>query len=90
MSVVIQVRIHPVIKSEVEQLCQAMGMTISEAVRLFVNQIYLQKKIPMEIHIPREYFTISCNESGRPEYRPELLLEVAELLRDRKKCEDED
>lgn len=81
MSSVIQVRIHPILKMEVEQLCEKMGMTLSMAVRLFLNQIWLEKRIPFDIHIPRKFFTINCSGTNGAEYRPELSLEVADLLR---------
>ena len=81
MSSVIQVRVHPVLKAEVELLCNRMGMSLSEAVRLFLNQVWLEKKIPFEIHIPRKFFTIRCNDDNRSDFRPDLRLEVADLLR---------
>lgn len=82
MSSVIQVRVHPRLKSEVEELCDRMGLSLSIAVRLFINQIWLEKKIPFEIHVPRRYFTINCKGTHGDEYHPELSLELLELLRD--------
>jgi len=87
MSSVIQVRIHPRLKSEVEDLCAQMGLSLSVAVRLFINQIWLEKKIPFEIHIPRKFFTIKCQGTNGDEYRPDLSLNVTDILRKR---EDEE
>ncbi|NCB47411.1 type II toxin-antitoxin system RelB/DinJ family antitoxin [bacterium] len=87
MSSIIQVRVHPILKSEVEDLCEKMGLSLSVAVRLFLNQIWLEKKIPFEIHIPKKFFTIRCQGTNGTEYRPDLSLNVTDILRER---EDEE
>jgi addiction module RelB/DinJ family antitoxin len=81
MASVIQVRVHPCLKREVEDLCERMGLSLSVAVRLFINQIWLEKKIPFEIHIPRKFFSISCQGTNGTEYRPDLSLNVTDSLR---------
>lgn len=81
MSSIVQVRVNPRLKYEVEELCQRMGMSLSVAIRLYLNQIWLEKKIPFEIHIPRKFFTIKCADTNGYEYRPELHLEAADILR---------
>lgn len=90
MSSVVQVRVNPRLKYEVEDLCQRMGMSLSVAIRLFLNQIWLEKKIPFEIHIPRKFFTIKCSETNGYEYRPELQLQVADVLRGSHDNDDEE
>ena len=46
---VLQVRIDSHLKSEVEQLYRQMGMSFSEAVRLFARQSLLKRRLPFEV-----------------------------------------
>ncbi len=51
---VIRSRIDPTIKSEAVVLFEQMGLTISEAIRLFVYQSVAEKRIPFSINVPNE------------------------------------
>lgn len=49
---VVRARIDKNLKSEVEQVLDKLGLTISEAINLFMAQIKLKKAIPFDIKIP--------------------------------------
>ena len=50
----ITVRVNPVVKKEIERVFQELGISTSDAINLFFNQIRLCKKFPFEIGIPEE------------------------------------
>lgn len=45
-------RIDPHLKAKAEQVFKRMGLTPSEALRLFINQSVAEKRIPFSINIP--------------------------------------
>ena len=54
----ISVRIKPELKEQVEEIFDDLGMTISEAVILFLNQVRLYDGIPLSLrrgysHVPK-------------------------------------
>lgn len=49
---VIRSRIDPHIKAEAVELFEDMGLTLSEAIRLFVYQSVAEKRIPFSIKSP--------------------------------------
>jgi DNA-damage-inducible protein J len=49
---VIRSRIDPVIKEEAIELFETMGLTLSEAIRLFVYQSVAEHRIPFSINVP--------------------------------------
>ena len=48
----LQVRMDAELKSEVEQLYRQMGMSFSEAVRIFAQQSLIQRRLPLDVSIP--------------------------------------
>lgn len=51
---VITTRINPVVKEQVEEILKEVGLSTSEAINLFFNQIRLHKGLPFEISVPKE------------------------------------
>jgi len=49
---VIRSRIDPYIKAEAVELFEHMGLTLSEAIRLFLYQTVAEKRIPFSINLP--------------------------------------
>jgi DNA-damage-inducible protein J len=49
---VVRSRIDPHIKNEAVQIFDHMGLTLSEAIRLFLYQSVAEKRIPFSINIP--------------------------------------
>ncbi len=50
----IRARIEPKLKNEVEYIFKKLGITTTEAISLFYNQIKLRRGIPFEVNIPNE------------------------------------
>jgi DNA-damage-inducible protein J len=49
-SSLVQVRLDDKTKSEVEKILDALGLTTSQAVTIYLKQIVLKRKIPFEIN----------------------------------------
>ncbi|MCQ2749091.1 MAG: type II toxin-antitoxin system RelB/DinJ family antitoxin [Clostridia bacterium] len=48
----IQTRISKEVKEEAEEVLDALGLTISDAVRIFLKQVCLRSCIPFDIKVP--------------------------------------
>jgi DNA-damage-inducible protein J len=53
-SAVIHARIDQTTKTATEKVLESLGMTPTEAIRLFYRQIAIRKSFPLELHIPNE------------------------------------
>lgn len=53
-SSVIHVRIEPEIKSQAEGLFLNLGLSPTEAIRLFYHQVCLRKGLPFAVEIPND------------------------------------
>lgn len=51
-SAMIRARIEPELKGNVENILNELGLSATEAITLFYNQIRLKKGIPFDIKIP--------------------------------------
>ena len=51
---VIRSRIDPTIKVKADKLFEQMGLSLSEAIRIFLYQAVAEKRIPFQISIPNE------------------------------------
>ena len=68
------IRVNPEIKSKVEPILSAIGLSFSDVFNLTLNQIYLKRKIPFELS------SIQLTENGyTPEFEEKLLAAVDEL-----------
>ena len=61
----LQIRVRSDLKENVEHILDELGMTPSQAVTLFFNQIALKKEIPFKIslHEPNEQLLASLKEA---------------------------
>ncbi|MFH2061389.1 MAG: type II toxin-antitoxin system RelB/DinJ family antitoxin [Candidatus Beckwithbacteria bacterium] len=50
----LQVRLDPQTKSQAESVLSQMGLTMTQAVKLYLRQIIMRKSIPFPIVIPAE------------------------------------
>lgn len=55
----VSVRIEPEIKEEAENILEALGIPVSNAINMFYKQIILQDGIPFEMKLPRNPLDIS-------------------------------
>lgn len=50
----VRARIEPALKQDVENVFAQLGVTVSEAIEMFLRQVKLRNGIPFEIRIPNE------------------------------------
>lgn len=51
---VVHARIEPNVKASAERVLQELGLSPTEAIRIFYRQITLRKGLPFSVHIPNE------------------------------------
>ncbi len=51
---VIRSRINSVIKLEAQALLEKFGLTMSEAIRLFLHQVVIEKGLPFQVKLPTD------------------------------------
>ena len=61
---VVHARIDSSIKKDAESVFSSLGMTPTEAVRLFYTQVSLHKAIPFQLHIPNDLTKKPLDESA--------------------------
>lgn len=64
---VIRSRVDPLIKAKADKLFKHMGLTLSEAIRLFIYQSVAEKRIPFNIGTPNATTRMVLEESERGE-----------------------
>jgi DNA-damage-inducible protein J len=64
---VIHTRIDSSLKADAESILEKIGLTSSEAVRLFYRQIELNQGIPFDVKIPNKLTAKTLDESDRGE-----------------------
>ena len=71
------------VKQEAQKIFAQLGLTLGEAVNLFLNQVRLNKGLPFEVKIPNEETLQAMQEveSGQTE-----LLSLEEHLEEMKQC----
>ncbi len=47
-------KLDPTVKQEAQKIFNELGLSLGEAVNLFLNQVRLRKGIPFDIEIPNE------------------------------------
>ncbi|MEI6083703.1 MAG: type II toxin-antitoxin system RelB/DinJ family antitoxin [Verrucomicrobiota bacterium] len=64
---IIRARVEPGLKSEVEDILDALGLTVSETVHLLYRQIKLQRGLPFDVRMPNDLTarTLHASKQGR-------------------------
>jgi DNA-damage-inducible protein J len=62
---VIRSRIDPNIKEKAIQLFEQMGLTLSEAIRLFIYQAVAEKRIPFSVNVPNAITKAALEEAHK-------------------------
>lgn len=60
---VIRSRVDPLIKARADKLFKQMGLTLSEAIRLFLYQSVAEERIPFNISTPNAITRITLEEA---------------------------
>ena len=53
-SAMIRARMDPVLKEEVERLFEELGLTTTQAITLFYQQVKLNQGLPFPVRVPNE------------------------------------
>lgn len=64
-SAVVHARIDQATKAATEKVLDALGMTPTEAIRLFYRQIAIRKSFPLELQIPNKLTASVLAKSDR-------------------------
>ena len=72
---VIRSRVDPMIKAKADKLFKHMGLTLSEAIRLFLYQSVAEKRIPFNIGSPNATTRIALENAERGEKTSATSLE---------------
>ncbi len=64
-SAVVHARIDPATKAATEKVLEALGMTPTEAIRLFYRQIAIRKNFPIELKLPNKLTASVLSKSER-------------------------
>ncbi len=76
----VQTRIDGEIKEEAATVLAAMGLTVSDAVRLMLTRVARDKELPFEPLIPNET-TITAMQEARARRKPQRASTVDELMK---------
>ncbi len=49
---IVRARISPEIKFSAEQVLNSLGMSMSDAIRIFLNQVATRQEFPLELKVP--------------------------------------
>ncbi len=53
-SATVRCRINPEVKVQAEEVLASIGMSISEAMRLFLKQVAVRGEFPLELKVPNQ------------------------------------
>ena len=73
----IRSRIDRAIKKEVSRLLEKMGLTISDAIRLFLHRVIVDKGLPFEVKAPNESTSAAVRAVERDEFERASLRGIA-------------
>lgn len=61
----VQVRVDHETKDQANQTLNKLGLTMAEAVRIFLRQVVMQKGLPFRVHIPNEMTLKTLEEAKK-------------------------
>ncbi|MCX6557563.1 MAG: type II toxin-antitoxin system RelB/DinJ family antitoxin [Candidatus Aminicenantes bacterium] len=61
---VVRSRIDPIVKLEADRILRAMGITLSDGIRLFLFQVIAENALPFKVKTPNKH-TIAAMEAAR-------------------------
>lgn len=59
----IHIRVDDEVKEQATQALAAMGLSLSEAVRLFLKRVVIEQALPLELKVPNAETQEAINES---------------------------
>jgi DNA-damage-inducible protein J len=71
-SAIINARVKPELKGDVEQIFSQLGITTTQAITMFFEQVRMAKGIPFELKIPNDE-TIAAMQEARANQNLEVV-----------------
>jgi len=72
LSVDVRCRIDPKTKEDAAEVIEAMGLTVSDAIRLFLTRVASEGAIPFELRVPNAKTASAIAELESPRSRSKL------------------
>ncbi len=78
----VRARVDPDLKADVEKLLRRLGLSTTEAINLFYNQIRLRRGLPFPVEVPNEATrrTFEATDRGEDLHAYESLDDMFEAL----------
>lgn len=67
-TVKVQARMEPDLKKAAEAVFDQLGISATEAIRIFYKQVELHQGLPFEVKIPNETTLAALHEAEKPEH----------------------
>ena len=61
----VRARVHPVLKHHVESILNKLGLSISDAIVLYMSQIKLNNGLPFDVRIPNKITRKALDEADQ-------------------------
>jgi DNA-damage-inducible protein J len=62
---IIRSRIDPTIKNKAEKVLGSMGLTMSDAIRIFLHQVVIRKALPFPVQAPNAKTTAAMKAAAK-------------------------
>ena len=72
LSVDVRCRIDPKTKEDAAEVIESMGLTVSDAIRLFLTRVASEGAIPFELRVPNAKTVAAISELESPKSRSKL------------------
>ena len=79
----LNLRVNPVVKDEAESVLRRLGIPMSTAIDMYLNQIVMQGGIPFSVTLPKAPAFVNADLMTADELRAKLLKGIEDLDRGR-------
>ncbi len=78
----IRSRIDPVIKRKAERVLKSMGLSMSEAIRLFLHQVVIEKALPLAVKAPNARTVAAMKAVDKDEGLSKVTIDQLEQMKE--------
>ena len=72
LTVDVRCRIDPATKEQASEVIESMGLSVSDAIRLFLRRVAVEGAIPFELRVPNAGTVSAIDELESPAHRAAL------------------
>lgn len=80
-STYVRTRVEPELKKSIERILDSLGLTMSEAIYLYLKQIELYKGLPFDVRLPNDA-TLAAIKDIQENQRLKTFDSVEDLIKD--------